>query len=269
MRAILLTTMILGLAMPALARTTPARGRVGTGMARIPAGTFQPLYAVAGQGRERVGAFLLDREPVTKAEFLAFVRSVPQWRRSAVRRVFAERSYLADWHGDLDAGAGALGRTAATNVSWFAARAYCEAQGKRLPTTSEWEYAAAASETKRYPRADASFTQRLLSLYQRRSGARAPMLGQGFRNVFGVSDLHAVDWEWTLDFNATVVTDDSRASGSGVDARDHHLFCASAAIGATDLTNYPAFLRYAVRSGLTGRSATSGLGFRCASSAAA
>lgn len=269
MRAIILGLMLLGTAMPASAVTTRARGAGGVAMARIPAGTFQPLYVSAGQGPERVATFLLDREPVTKAQFLAFVHDAPQWRRSAVRRVFAERSYLADWRGDLDAGGGAPDRTAVTNVSWFAARAYCEAQGKRLPTTSEWEYAAAASETKRYPHSDASFNQRVLSLYQRRSAVPAPALGRGFRNVFGVSDLHGVVWEWTQDFNATVVTDDSRASGSGVDARDHHLFCASAAIGATDLTNYPAFLRYAVRSGLTGRSATRGLGFRCAASAAA
>lgn len=264
MRATILLITLLGIATPASARPTPARRTVGSGMARIPAGYFRPLYAAAGQDRERVASFLLDREPVTKAEFLDFVRNAPEWRRSTVRRVFAERSYLADWRGDLDAGPGAIGRSAVTNVSWFAARAFCEARGRRLPTTNEWEYAAAASETRRHPHSDATFTQRLLSLYQRRSTSQAAMLGAGFRNVFGVSDLHGVVWEWTQDFNATVITDDSRASGGGVDARDHHLFCASAAIGATDLTDYPAFLRYAVRSGLTGRSTTSGLGFRCA-----
>lgn len=269
MRATIVLITLLGIPVPASAHPTPARSVVGAGMARIPGGTFRPLYAVAGQGRERVASFLLDREPVTKAEFLEFVRTAPQWRRSSIRRVFAERSYLADWRGDLDAGTGSAERSAVTNVSWFAARAFCEARGKRLPTTNEWEYAAAASETTRYPHSDASFTRRLLSLYQHRSTSQRTSLGTGFRNVFGVSDLHGVVWEWTQDFNATVITDDSRASGGGVDARDHHLFCASAAIGATDLTDYPAFLRYAVRSGLTGRSTTSGLGFRCAAGVAA
>ena len=74
-------------------------------------------------------------------------------------------------------------------------------------------------------------------------------------------------WEWTLDFNSVVLDDDSRATGSGADARDRHLYCASSAIGATDPSDYAAFLRYAVRAGLGARSTTSSVGFRCAADA--
>ena len=72
--------------------------------------------------------------------------------------------------------------------------------------------------------------------------------------------LHDLAWEWVEDFNSVLVSDDSR----GVGGRDHDLFCASAAIGATDPNNFPAFLRYAVRAGATGRSSLQSLGFRCA-----
>ncbi len=233
-------------------------------MALLPAGAYRPLYAPAGAPTVRVVAFYLDREPVTRGQYLAFVRVDSAWRRTAVRRVFAERGYLADWRGDLDAGDAAGLARPATGVSWFAAKAYCAARGDRLPTTDEWEYAGAASESRRDASGDPSFIPRLLALYQAR---RPDGAGTGFRNAFGVADLHGVVWEWTLDFNGVVVADDSRGTGSGVDARDHHLFCASAAIGATDPSNYPAFLRYAVRAGLTGRTTTQGLGFRCAADA--
>lgn len=264
MRALFLLLVIAGFASPAMARTTQRTPASYAGMARIPAGQYRPLYATRSGVPERVAGFLLDREPVTQDEYLAFVRREPKWRRSAVRRVFAEREYLSDWAGDLAVGSTSADRRPVTRVSWFAARAYCESRGKRLPTTGEWEYAANASETERNANGDAQFTRRILSMYATRSSTRATAIGDGFRNAFGVADLHGVVWEWTLDFNATVVADDSRAAGSGADARDHHLFCASAAIGAADPTNYPAFLRYAVRSGLTGRTTMQSLGFRCA-----
>ncbi len=225
------------------------------GMARIPAGSYRPLYATT-TARTSVEAFAIDHEPVTREAFLRFVREHAEWRRSAIKPVFTEREYLSDWRGDLDAGdAGALAEPV-RSVSWFAARAYCKAQGKRLPTTDEWEYVASASETQRDATSDPAFLQRLLGIYTSHTG--------GFRNVYGVTGLHGGPWEWTEDFNGVVASDDSRTAGSGVDARDHDLFCAGAALHATNPSNYPAFMRAAVRAGLTGRTATQHLGFRCA-----
>jgi formylglycine-generating enzyme required for sulfatase activity len=232
-------------------------------MAKLPAGHYRPLYAAPGHDRVAVAAFALDREPVTTGEFLAFVERHPEWRRDRVRRVYAGAGYLADWPSATDAGSADARRRPATQVSWFAARAYCTSLGKRLPTVDEWEYAAAASEHLRDASGDAAFRARLLALYAT-VGKHTDAGEHGFENAYGVRALHGVVWEWTLDFNSVVLDDDSRATGSGADARDRHLYCASAALGATDPTNYPAFLRHAVRAGLGARSSTSSVGFRCA-----
>lgn len=233
-------------------------------MARIPGGTYRPLYVAWGDAGVRVASFALDREPVTRGQFLAFVKSQPSWRRDAVRPLFAQRSYLADWPSATNAGTPTDLRRPVVNVSWFAAKAYCAAQGKRLPTVDEWELAAAASEMRADATRDADFRRRLLALYSARSSALPAPVGGGFANLYGVRDLHGLVWEWTLDFNGVVVADDSRAAGSGQDARDHRLFCASAAIGASDPSDYAAFLRYGMRAALTARSTVSGVGFRCA-----
>ena len=240
----------------------------GTERVAIPAGSYRPLYGRPSDAPLHVAAFRLDRDPVTRGDFLAFVRANPQWRRGAVRPLFADRaSYLADWRADLDpssrSGEGAGDATdlrrPVAGVSWFAARAYCAWRGGRLPTVAEWEYAAAASATRRDAARDGDFVQHLVTLYATRPRPLAPV-DAGAVNAYGVRGLHDLAWEWVADFNSVLVSDDSR----GVGGRDHALFCASAAIGAADPSNYAAFLRYAVRAGLTGRTTLESLGFRCA-----
>ena len=273
MRSLRLATLILlasAAQASAAARPTarPDRGaRAGASrMAMIPAGSYRPLYAPVGESRVRVAAFALDRDPVTRGDFLAFVSRRPEWQRGRVRPVFADARYLADWRGAVDAGDADALRRPVTQVSWFAARAYCASLGKRLPTVDEWEYAAAASERAADATADAAYRARLLALYGAMRGASSGP-ARAMVNVYGVRAMHGVVWEWTLDFNSVVLDDDSRATGSGADARDRHLYCASSAIGATDPSDYPAFLRYAVRAGLGARSTTSSVGFRCAADA--
>jgi len=258
MRALNLTltvTLMLGLA---AAASAAAEHAPGPGMARIPAGRYVPLF-VNGRRTVEVEAFALDRRPVTRAEYLAFVRADPRWRRDRVSRAFAENGYLASWPGPLAAGTATDARRPVTEVSWFAARAFCAWRDARLPTTDEWEYAALASETARDAARDPAFVARLLELYRARRPV-PPVAGSGFRNVYGVSDLHGGAWEWVEDFNSLLVSQDSRATSG----RDHPLFCAAGVVGATDPGNYPAFLRYGFRAALEGRTTVGSLGFRCA-----
>jgi formylglycine-generating enzyme len=234
--------------------------QTATSMVSIPAGSFQSLYGKPGDGPTKVAAFRIDRDPVTRRDYLAFVRERVEWQRSKVNGLFADRrGYLADWSGDMDAGSPLDLRRPVSGVSWFAARAYCAARGHRLPTAAEWEYVAASNALVRNAARDKATVQHLVTVYATRARPLSPV-ENGETNAYGVRALHGIAWEWVADFNSVLVSDDSR----GVGGRDHDLFCASAAIGAPDPTNYPAFLRYALRAGLSGRSTLETLGFRCA-----
>lgn len=233
---------------------------------RVPAGSYLPLYRQPtteghepGRTRRRqVAAFEMDVHPVTNAEYLAFVHQHTEWRKSQVKKLFADAAYLAHWKGDLELGAMAPPASPVVNVSWFAARAYLRAQGKQLPTVDQWEYVAAASETDRDASRESAFLGRLRAWYGGSVPRPLPPVGSGFRTVYGAHDLHGIVWEWTLDFNSALVTGESR----GDSALERTLYCGSGAVGAADFENYPAFMRYALRSSLEARYSVGSLGFR-------
>ncbi|HEX6307059.1 MAG TPA: formylglycine-generating enzyme family protein [Longimicrobiales bacterium] len=223
----------------------------------IPAGGHVPFYG--GGAREPVVSFELDRYPVTQHDFVAFLEQSPEWRRDAIRPVFADAGYLRGWLAPLQPADPAA---PVVSVSWFAARAYCGWVGGRLPTTAEWEYVAAASDTLRDASRDEEFRARVLELDTRARPDRLPRAGSGVRNWYGIHDLHGFVREWVADFNNITVSDDSRATGG----TDRQLYCAAAASTARDPSDYAAFLRYSFRASLGPRSTHTNLGFRCARS---
>ena len=206
-----------------------------------------------------IASYSLRRTPVTAGEFLAFLGSHPEWRRGQVPAVFADGRYLLDWRTpnalvDEDA----ADRPVA-NVSWFAAKAFCEAENARLPTWLEWEYAAAADAGRRDARADPGWRRRILAWYERPTEARLPVVG-GAPNVYGVSDLHGTIWEWVDDFNALFIAGDSRNQGDP----DTLKFCGAGAISIIDRDSYAVLMRLALLSSLGAADTTGSLGFRCA-----
>src|SRR5215204_7421909 len=75
------------------------------GMVRVPAGRYVPLFRGENDPKDTpVSAFFLDVFPVTNGDFLEFVRANPKWRRSQVKRLFADEDYLKQWVADLELG---------------------------------------------------------------------------------------------------------------------------------------------------------------------
>lgn len=234
---------------------------VSPGMVRIPDGVYHPFFRDARDPKEiRVKAFDLDILPVTNGDFLEFVRTHPQWRRSRVKRLFADEFYLKNWAGDLELGTNAPADAPVTLVSWFAAKAYAQSKGKRLPTVAEWEYAASASPRRPDGANDPEFKRDVLAWYSTPASAKPLRVGQNRANYWGVHDLHGLVWEWVLDFNSASLGEDSPgASGIG-----RQFLCGAGSQGAADVDDYPAFMRYAFRSSLKADYCVHDLGFRCA-----
>lgn len=233
------------------------------GMVTIPAGTYEPILRTKDEPEKvAVRAFKFDVRPVTNGEYLAFVTANPRWRRSRVGPLFADPGYLGDWAGDLELGARVSPEAPVVRISWFAARAFAAAHGKRLPTTAEWERAAAAGFTQEDGRAEPGFRAAALSWFAHPTPATFPAAGSGRPNFHGVRDLLTLVWEWVDDFNTALVSGESR----GDTGLERVLFCGAGAAGARDLENYPAFMRAGMRSSLRASYVVPNLGFRCAQS---
>jgi formylglycine-generating enzyme required for sulfatase activity len=78
----------------------------------LPSGNYLPFFSPKSSKDKRsshdavkkpvsVQSFWMDVYPVTNGDFLNFVKSNPDWRRSKVSRIFADDSYLKHWKSDL------------------------------------------------------------------------------------------------------------------------------------------------------------------------
>lgn len=225
----------------------------------IVAGTLSSVLSggSADNAPVAVPAFSLRTRPVSVAEFVQFTRTHPEWSRSRVPAVFADRNYLRQ----LDAGDSTAPRSeqAVTNVSWFAAQAFCESEQARLPTWHEWEYVAAADVTHADARKDPAWRAQILGWYSQPASQRQLNVG-GEPNYYGIHNLHGLIWEWVDDFNALLVSADSRNQGDP----DQLQYCGAGAISLQDRENFAILMRVALLSSLSGADSTNDLGFRCA-----
>ena len=170
-------------------------------MVLIPAGEFlmgsndidaydeeQPVRTVY------VDAFYMDTTEVTNAQFKAFVDANPAWQKDRIEPRFAiHEEYLRDWNGNHYPKG--RGNYPVTYVNWYAAMAYAEWVGKRLPTEAEWEYAARGGlVSKKYPNGD-TMTPKDAHYLKRDATAVARYAVNGY----GLYDMAGNIWEWCLD----------------------------------------------------------------------
>ncbi len=235
-------------------------GQTPHNMVFIKGGTYVPLYSL-DSGKVEVKSFYMDKFPVTNAEYENFVKRYPQWQRNKVKPIFADKNYLKNWKSDTAFGKSTISdrNSPATYISWFAAKQYCECQGKRLPTVKEWEFVALASETKKDASKDVKFNQRILDWYGKPTPKQFAEVGKGFKNAYGVYDMHGLVWEWNQDFLSALSVKDSR-DGNNIDKNE---FCGAGSKGSKTPGNYAAFMRYAMRSSIKANFCQPNLGFRC------
>ncbi len=169
-------------------------------MLSLLAGQFQRGSSQPGESPPHVvslSAFEIDRDEVSQAAYQAFVetRQGPQPPGEHPEHPVAM-------------------------VSWTDASAYCQWQGKRLPTEAEWEYATRGPEGRTYPWGDAAPTA---SLARFGGQYRGPVEGaalaagatpEGIRHLAGNVAEWVQDW-WDPGYYAASPGEDPQGPAEG------------------------------------------------------
>jgi len=204
--ALLLLTASL-LIMARLSSGAPSVATPTSAMAFVPAGAFIQGSADSDLDERPsrsvyLEAFYIDNYQVTNAQYLRFfLKSRPELCNDHVcldtqaenadsRIVYQDGRYV------VEAG---YEDHPVTLVSWYGAQTYCESQGKRLPTESEWEKAARGTDGRTYPWGEMVDGDRL-NAGQRVGGTTPVGSYPAGMSPYGLYDMAGNVWEWTADW---------------------------------------------------------------------
>jgi iron(II)-dependent oxidoreductase len=151
---------------------------------------------------------------VPNRSYRAFVQAVPEWSKTNIQKLveqgLATEGYLEAWTGDqYPAGTDDL---PVTGVSWFAAQAFCRwlnsqlpgflsGYEARLPTESEWEWAARGGIVSgAYPLGAKPVNE----VFFERGITGPRSVGSSNRNGYGLRDMSGNVWEWCSDWYSPV-----------------------------------------------------------------
>jgi formylglycine-generating enzyme required for sulfatase activity len=155
------------------------------------------IQAETPQHNVTIESFYLDQFEVTNAAFRRFIRARPEWSVARIPRSLHNGNYLKDWNGD-NFPKGKANHPVAS-VSWYAAAAFCQWRGKRLPTEAEWELAARGGlKDKTFPWGDEPVAPSRANYGGSKLGGTSPV-GSYPPNGYALFDMAGNVWEFTAD----------------------------------------------------------------------
>ena len=210
------------------------------GMALVPGGRFfmgsdDDLPAERPAHKVTLGAYCMDKLEVTTAAYRACSDRGDCKRAGTNNRwegITAKDARAYDPLCNASSEDVSRGTHPINCVDWNMADRFCKAEGKRLPTEAEWEFAARGSDGRKYPWGDAAPSVKHLNacgaecvgwgkkhgallegLFTESDGwaATAPVgsFPQG-SSEWGIEDLVGNVWEWVADYYETYADADQR-----------------------------------------------------------
>jgi sulfatase modifying factor 1 len=246
-----------------VSRPTPVVVDTPQEMVPVPAGKFLMGSPTSERDRDpreaqhevSVDAFWMDPTEVTNAAFQKFLVANAKWQKPQVKPDFVDDDYLKNWK-NAEYRFGGHSDYPVTNVSWYAAQAYCTWMNKRLPTEAEWEYAARAGKMTAYWWGDEWAPASAAGNLER---GPDPVGKQAHRNPWNLFDMLGNVKEWTSTVYKPYPYDAS-------DGREDPQSISARTVRGGSWADTPEYLRSAARISQVPNFTDGLVGFRCASS---
>jgi len=204
--------------------------------------------------------FEIDRDEVSLGEYLLWLRQRQQPLSDGLRTFIEQVTTVHPVPPDT------LARWPALYVTWSEATAFCQAQGKRLPTEAEWEKAARGEHGNLFPWGQRP-PETGLAMFGQFQGHDIPILaavdsGEAGRSPYGLHHMagNAAEWvnDWFgIDYYMTMPDRNPPGPATG----------RYKVVRGGSWKSTPALLRTATRSGASPDQRSATIGFRCARSA--
>ncbi|MFA9480075.1 formylglycine-generating enzyme family protein [Phycisphaerales bacterium AB-hyl4] len=186
-------------------------------MVRLPAGEFVMGDERGSEGEQprqvRVDSFMIGKHPVTQELYESVMGDNPSNRKNPNNPV--EQVRWSDAVRFCNALSEKEGLEPVYDLDDWSIN--YEANGYRLPTEAEWEYAARAGETGRYSFGEDESRLGDHAWFAGNSGGQPRPVGRKRPNAWGLHDMLGNVWEWTNDYYEAVPsgTDNPRGPESG------------------------------------------------------
>ena len=169
-------------------------------MVSVPAGPFT-MGANEGPEDERpshevtLGAYSIDRFPVTNAQFAEFLNKAAPSTADGLYDVDDPDARIHR-RGDKWTPDTGYANHPVVEVPWNGAVQYCAWRHKRLPTEAEWEKAARGTDARRYPWGN-EIPDRRKAQYEAGYNATVPVdTFSGGASAYGVREMAGNAWQW-------------------------------------------------------------------------